>query len=40
MNELETDSGLAICKKTWKERNNPTPELKSDTDEQIIMVVP
>ncbi|KAI1173185.1 PITH domain-containing protein [Nemania sp. FL0916] len=40
MNEAEFHSGRDIVKKTWTERLDPTPELASDTDEQILMNVP
>ncbi|KAI0013259.1 translation protein [Xylariaceae sp. FL0662B] len=40
MNEASPGSGKAIVKKTWAERLEPEPELASDTDEQILMMVP
>ena len=39
-NEAEGGSGRAVVRKTWTERLQPTPELASDADEQIIMQVP
>jgi hypothetical protein len=40
LNEDETDSGRAICQKTWAQRMDPEPELKSSADEQLLMIVP
>ncbi|OCK76015.1 DUF1000-domain-containing protein [Lepidopterella palustris CBS 459.81] len=40
LNEEESESGKAICKKTWAERLNREPELKSLADEQILMHIP
>ncbi|KAI0402102.1 translation protein [Xylaria palmicola] len=40
LNEHQRGSGKAIVKKTWAQRMLPEPELKSDTDEQIIMHIP
>lgn len=39
-NESEPDAGTNIVKKTWQERLNPDPELTSDADEQLLMIVP
>jgi len=40
LNEREPGSGRAVVKKTWEERLEPVPELVSDADAQILMVVP
>lgn len=40
LNEDESNSGRAICQKTWVQRLEPEPELKSSADEQLLMVVP
>jgi len=40
MNETEADSGKAVVKKTWAERLQEQPELKSDADEQLLMQIP
>lgn len=40
LNEAESRSGAKIVQKTWTERSDPTPELKSDADEQLLMHVP
>jgi hypothetical protein len=40
LNETEPRSGSKIVQKTWTERLNPEPELKSDADEQLLMHVP
>jgi hypothetical protein len=40
MNETEAESGKAIVKKTWAERLQEQPELKSDADEQLLMQIP
>jgi hypothetical protein len=40
LNEDESNSGRAICQKTWAQRLDPTPELKSSADEQLLMIVP
>lgn len=40
LNESEPRSGAAILQKTWAERMNTTPELKSDADEQLLMHIP
>jgi hypothetical protein len=40
MNETEAESGKAVVKKTWAERLQEQPELKSDADEQLLMQIP
>ncbi|KAJ4351749.1 uncharacterized protein N0V89_007092 [Didymosphaeria variabile] len=40
LNEDESDQGRSICQKTWAQRLDPEPELKSFADEQILMIVP
>lgn len=40
LNEDESDQGLRIVQKTWSQRLDPTPELKSFADEQLLMIVP
>jgi hypothetical protein len=40
MNETDAESGKAIVKKTWAERLQEQPELKSDVDEQLLMQIP
>lgn len=40
LNEEESNSGRAICQKTWAERMELEPELKSSADEQLLMIVP
>lgn len=40
LNEAEPRSGTKILQKTWVERLNAEPELKSDADEQLLMHVP
>jgi RNA polymerase I-specific transcription initiation factor RRN6 len=40
LNESEPGSGMAVVKKSWEERLDPKPELISDADEQILMMVP
>ena len=40
LNETESGSGKAIVKKSWEERLDPKPELVSDADEQVLLVVP
>ena len=39
-NEEESGSGRAICQKTWSQRLDAEPELKSSADEQLLMIVP
>jgi hypothetical protein len=38
-NEDESNSGRAICQKTWAQRMDPQPELRSSADEQLLMIV-
>lgn len=40
LNESEPRSGSKIVQKTWTERLEPEPELKSDADEQLLMHIP
>ncbi|KAM7208687.1 PITH domain containing protein [Naviculisporaceae sp. PSN 640] len=40
MNEAESGSGKAVCKKTWAERMTEEPELASDVDEQLLVNIP
>lgn len=40
LNESEPRSGTKILQKTWAERLDADPELKSDADEQLLMHVP
>jgi hypothetical protein len=40
LNEDASNSGRAICQKTWAQRLDPDPELKSSADEQLLMIVP
>ncbi|KAL4946232.1 hypothetical protein BDV06DRAFT_152377 [Aspergillus oleicola] len=40
LNEATPQSGAAIVKKTWAERQNDEPELESDADEQLLMYIP
>lgn len=40
LNESSPHSGKAIVKKTWAERNDTSPELVSDADEQLLMYIP
>ncbi|KAI9701459.1 MAG: hypothetical protein M1836_001514 [Candelina mexicana] len=40
LNESTPHSGRAIVKKAWAERNEPTPELESDADEQLLIYIP
>ena len=40
LNEAEPRSGAAVVKKTWAQRLDDTPELESDTDEQLLMHIP
>ncbi|KAI9888487.1 MAG: hypothetical protein M1814_006878 [Vezdaea aestivalis] len=39
-NETLADSGRKIVQKTWQQRMDPTPELESDADEQLLIHVP
>ncbi|KAF2828999.1 DUF1000-domain-containing protein, partial [Ophiobolus disseminans] len=40
LNEDGSNSGRAICQKTWAQRLDADPELKSSADEQLLMIVP
>jgi hypothetical protein len=40
LNEEEPRSGSKILQKTWMERMEDEPELKSDADEQLLLSVP
>lgn len=40
LNEETSNSGRAICQKTWSQRLDPEPELCSSADEQLLIVVP
>jgi len=40
LNEEDSSSGRAICQKTWAQRLDPEPELKSSADEQLLMIIP
>lgn len=40
LNEDDSNSGRAICQKTWAQRLDATPELRSSADEQLLMIVP
>ncbi|KJY00959.1 DUF1000-domain-containing protein [Zymoseptoria brevis] len=40
LNEAESRVGSKIVQKTWTERLDPTPELVSDADEQLLMHIP
>jgi len=40
LNEDESGQGRKICQKTWTQRMDPQPELKSFADEQLLMIVP
>jgi hypothetical protein len=40
LNEDESNSGRAICQKTWAQRLDLEPELRSSADEQLLMTVP
>ena len=40
LNEEESESGVGIVKKTWAQRLDEEPELKSDADEQLLMYIP
>lgn len=40
LNEDASNSGRAICQKTWAQRMNPDPELRSSADEQLLMHIP
>ncbi|KAK3725084.1 hypothetical protein LTR37_000595 [Vermiconidia calcicola] len=40
LNESESRTGSKIVQKTWTDRLDPEPELKSDADEQLLMHIP
>ena len=40
LNEEEPRSGSKILQKTWMQRMEAEPELKSDADEQLLLAVP
>jgi len=40
LNEARHGSGREIVKKTWAERMQDLPELESDADEELLIVVP
>jgi hypothetical protein len=40
LNESESGSGSKVVQKTWSERLDEEPELKSDADEQLLMHIP
>ncbi|KAI8935598.1 hypothetical protein NX059_008164 [Plenodomus lindquistii] len=40
LNEDTSDSGRAICQKTWAQRLDPSPELVSSADEQLLIIIP
>ncbi|KAF2433278.1 DUF1000-domain-containing protein [Tothia fuscella] len=40
LNEEETGSASKILQKTWTQRMEDEPELKSDADEQLLLAVP
>ncbi|KAF2268701.1 DUF1000-domain-containing protein [Lojkania enalia] len=40
LNEEDSNSGRKICQKTWAQRMEVEPELKSSADEQLLMIVP
>jgi len=40
LNESVSGSGRAIIHKTWAQRLDPSPELESDADEQLIIHIP
>ena len=40
LNEAEPHSGSAIVQKTWAQRLDAMPELRSDVDEQLLMTIP
>ncbi|KAL1620872.1 hypothetical protein UCDDS831_g07810 [Diplodia seriata] len=40
LNEETPRAGAAILQKTWAQRLEPEPELASDADEQLLMLVP
>ncbi len=40
LNEAVPGSGAAVVKKGWEKRLDPTPEVSSDADEQLLMFIP
>ena len=40
LNESESRAGAKVVQKSWTERLEPNPELRSDADEQLLMHVP
>jgi len=40
LNEAISGSGRAVCRKPWSQRLDPSPELSSDADEQLILHIP
>lgn len=40
MNETDAQSGKSVVRKTWAERLQEQPEVKSDADEQLLMQIP
>lgn len=40
LNEEPSNSGRAICQKTWAQRLSVSPTLTSSADEQLLMIVP
>jgi hypothetical protein len=40
LNEDDSGTGKKILQKTWAQRMNTEPELKSFADEQLLMIVP
>lgn len=40
LNEAASNSGRAICQKTWAQRLDPNPELVSSADEQLLLLIP
>lgn len=40
LNESQPRSGEKVVRKTWAERLDPSPELVSDADEQLLVHIP
>jgi hypothetical protein len=40
MNEAEAGSAIKVLRKTWADRLNNTPEIETDTDEQLLLTIP
>ena len=40
LNESSVNAGAQVVEKTWPQRLNEEPVLVSDTDEQLLMMVP